>query len=142
MLEKIKTRLTPRKKMDQNSRSSSLRSNNQDEQGRGETRATNGRQQTKHLDYYSIPVFLLECIVLCALAYLAYYLHFEHEHEPQISGFYCDEAAYRQQLIETKFTKQFSVRDNELVVVVALLAIPIVIVSSPPIAAPCSTHSP
>lgn len=64
------------------------------------------------------------------LAYLAYYLHFEHEHEPYVSGFYCDETVYRQQLIETKFTKQFNNKDNELIVVVALWAIPIVIVST------------
>lgn len=81
------------------------------------------------VDLYSIPVFCLELIVLAGLAFAAYFIHFQYQHEPLISGFYCDDVAFRQQPIDSLVASQFSKLDNELTVVVLLIAIPIVIVS-------------
>lgn len=80
------------------------------------------------LDLYSIPVFLLEVVVLVGLAYLAHFVHFQAKFEPLISGFYCDDISLRQHFIETKFIQQFTRPDNEIVVLALLLAVPIVTV--------------
>lgn len=88
-----------------------------------------GNDRSHKLDLYSIPVFLLEALVLIGLAYLGQYVHFQYNHKPLISGFYCDDISYRQQFVETKLTRLFSQPQNELTVVVLLLAIPIVLVS-------------
>lgn len=81
------------------------------------------------LDLYSIPVFLLELLVLGGLAYSAYFIHFQYKHEPLISGFYCDDISLRQHFVESKIIQQFSRQDNELVIVVLFLAVPVVLVS-------------
>lgn len=81
------------------------------------------------IDLYSIPVFLLEVIILLLLAYSAYYIHFQYKHEPLINGFYCDDISYRQQFAESTLTKKFILKSDELTVTALLLAVPIVVVS-------------
>lgn len=80
------------------------------------------------LDLYSIPVFLLELLVLCGLAYGAYYSHFQYKHSPMINGFYCDDTSYRQEYQETAWTKQFNGKEEELYVLLTLLAVPILLI--------------
>lgn len=87
------------------------------------------KSRSHKVDLYSIPVFCLEIIILAGLAFAAYFIHFQYQHEPLISGFYCDDVAFRQQPIDSLVATQFSKFDSELTVVVLLLAIPIVIVS-------------
>lgn len=107
------------------SRSSSLRSNQE-----LEMEPQRHNEKPHKLDLYSIPVFLLEVIILLGLAYLAHFLHFQYKHEPLISGFYCDDTAYRQHFIESNFSKAFSDEKNELPSVALALVVPIVLVST------------
>jgi len=86
-------------------------------------------QRAHKLDLYSIPVFLLESLLLAGLAYLAYFVHFQYKLKPMISGFYCDDSSLRQEFSETKLTKQFDHRDNEMTLIILLIVVPIVIVS-------------
>lgn len=109
------------------SRSSSLRSQvrveDMDQQ-------SNNIKKPHKLDLYSIPVFLLEVIVLLGLAYLAAFIHFQYHHASYISGFYCDDTSFRQQFTNSNYTKYFSDKDLELATVVLLLAVPIVLVGT------------
>lgn len=92
---------------------------------------TGGSQQRPHkLDLYSIPVFLLECIILTALGYAAYFLHFQYKLEPLLSGFYCDDISLRQKFSENRLTQQFIESDRELTVLALLLAVPLAVVST------------
>lgn len=84
---------------------------------------------TDKLDLYSIPVFLIETLILLVLTYSAYYLHFQYKPDPYLSGFYCDDISLRHEYSETKLTEQFNKPDNELVVLSLLLAVPIIVVS-------------
>lgn len=116
------------------SRSSSLQSapDELDVDGATERGANLGgsrRNRPHKLDLYSVPVFLLEVIVLAGLVYGAYYLHFQYDHKPLISGFYCDDISYRQQFLDRNLAQGFTRQDNELVVLSLLLAVPIVTVS-------------
>lgn len=81
------------------------------------------------LDLYSVPVFILELLVLVGLGFAAYYLHYEYYIEPYLSGFYCDDITIRQQFAKSEFTRQFIQRENELVVLTLLIAVPVTIVS-------------
>lgn len=81
------------------------------------------------LDLYSLPVFLLEFIVLTGLTYSAHYLHFQYKPDPYLSGFYCDDINLRHEYTESKLTEQFNKPDNELVVLSLLMAVPIIVVS-------------
>lgn len=87
-------------------------------------------QRPHKLDLYSIPVFLLESLILSALGYAAYFLHFQYKLAPLLSGFYCDDISLRQSFSESKFTQQFIQPDNELTVLVLLIVVPIVVVSN------------
>lgn len=112
------------------SRSSSLSQPEDEDDGAGPIASPAGLGRPHKLDLYSIPVFLLEVLVLCCLAAAAYYIHFQYHHEPLLSGFYCDEVALRHTFTEDKFIQQFSREDTEQVVLALLLAVPIVLVSS------------
>lgn len=81
------------------------------------------------LDLYSIPVFLLEVVILIGLAFAAHYIHFQHKHEPYLTGFYCDDISLRHEYHDSKLTEQFTRPDNELVILGLLLVVPIVMVS-------------
>ena len=83
---------------------------------------------TDKLDLYSIPVFILEVIILIGLAYSAHFIHFQYKHEPYLSGFYCDDISLRNEYTESKLTQQFTQPDNEIVVLALLLAVPIIVV--------------
>lgn len=110
------------------SRSPSL--NHQDDQEADDQSLEQQQQNRPHkLDYYSIPVFLLEVIVLLGLTYSAYYIHFQYKHEPNVSGFYCDDTTLRQHFVQTNFVRSFIKEDNEIVVIGLLLAVPITLVS-------------
>mgnify|MGYP003729643463 CR=1 FL=1 len=85
-------------------------------------------ERSHKLDLYSIPVFFLELLVLTGLGYSAYYLHFQHNHDPFVSGFYCDDISYRQQYLESKLTQHFSKRHNEITIVILLLTVPLVFI--------------
>lgn len=89
----------------------------------------NSRLGSYKLDLYSIPVFLLEVIILIGLGYSAYYLHLERQHEPLVSGFYCDDVAYRHRLIESNVIKRLTRKESELTLLIVVFTIPIVIVS-------------
>lgn len=88
-----------------------------------------GARRTHKVDLYSIPVFCLELIILVGLAFVAYSIHFEYQHEPLLSGFYCDDLSYRKQPLDTLITKQFTKTDNELTLTALAVVVPIVIVS-------------
>lgn len=113
------------------SRSSSIASHTDEmEQNRQQHNGRPSNNDKSHkLDLYSIPVFLLEVLVLIGLAYFAQYVHFQYHHRPLLSGFYCDDISYRQQFVETKLTRMFSQQQNELTLVALLLVVPIVLVS-------------
>lgn len=85
--------------------------------------------QPDKLDLYSVPVFVLELIILIGLAFSAHYIHFQHKHEPYLTGFYCDDISLRHEYRESKLTEQFTRPDNELVVLSLLLVVPLVVVS-------------
>lgn len=85
--------------------------------------------QSDKLDLYSVPVFVLELIILVGLAFAAHHIHFQYKHEPYLTGFYCDDISIRHEYRESKLAEQFSRPDNELVVLSLLLAVPIVVVS-------------
>lgn len=85
--------------------------------------------QSDKLDLYSIPVFLIELLILLGLAYAAHFIHFQHKPEPYLTGFYCDDIDFRHQYSESKLTEQFNKPDNELVLLAILLAAPILVVS-------------
>lgn len=95
-----------------------------------EARNSGQNDKSHKLDLYSIPVFLLEVLVLIGLAFLAHYIHFQYHYKPLISGFYCDDMSYRHQFVETKLTRIFSEEDNELTAIALILAVPIVLVSN------------
>lgn len=85
--------------------------------------------RSHRLDLYSVPVFILEALVLIALANGAYYLHYEYYIEPFVSGFYCDDISLRQKFAKSEFTTQFIQEENELIVLALLIAVPITLVS-------------
>lgn len=110
------------------SRSSSLPSQ-QDEMEQAEVSALTAQERRPHkLDLYSIPVFLLELGVLVCLGLFAHFVHFQYKHEPNLSGFYCDDYTLRHNYVESKLLRQFTEADNELVVLALLLAVPIVLI--------------
>lgn len=115
------------------SRSSSIDSQQEeaaDQADGGQTMSARHVGQRSHrLDLYSVPVFLLELALLAGLAYSAYFVHFQLRYEPLVSGFYCDDVAYRQQYVESPFTKFLSNRNNEPVALALALAVPVVLVS-------------
>lgn len=86
--------------------------------------------QSDKLDLYSVPVFVLELVILVGLAFTAHHIHFQYKHEPYLTGFYCDDISIRHEYRESKLAEQFSRPDNELVVLSLLLVVPIVVVSS------------
>jgi hypothetical protein len=86
-------------------------------------------RQSDKLDLYSVPVFVLELIILVGLAFAAHHIHFQYKHEPYLTGFYCDDISIRHDFRESKLVEQFARPDNELVVLSLLLAVPIVVVS-------------
>lgn len=81
------------------------------------------------LDLYSVPVFILEVLVLAALAFVAYYLHYEYYIEPFVFGFYCDDSSLGHKFAKSEFTEQFIKHDHELTVLCLLIAVPITMVS-------------
>lgn len=85
--------------------------------------------QSDKLDLYSVPVFVLELLLLIGLAFAAHHIHFQYKHEPYLTGFYCDDISIRHEFHESKLTEQFEHNDNELVVLSLLLVMPIVVVS-------------
>lgn len=85
--------------------------------------------QSDKLDLYSVPVFVLELLLLIGLAFAAHHIHFQYKHEPYLTGFYCDDISIRHEFHESKLTEQFEHSDNELVVLSLLLIVPIVVVS-------------
>lgn len=109
------------------SRSSSLQSNNRCHEMDQQSNEINDKQHK--LDLYSIPVFLLEVIILIGLAYLAQFVHFQLQHDSMPAGFYCDDISYRKNRIEDKFTQIFSHRRDELTFVAGILVVPVVLVS-------------
>lgn len=111
------------------SRSSSLDS--RDERANELDPPTTIESRSHKLDLYSIPVFLLEVIVLAGLAYAAYYIHFEYQHEPLISGFYCDDTSYRHNYdrSDAKLAPQITGKqDIELTFLSMTLVLPVVVV--------------
>lgn len=110
------------------SRSSSLQSNNRCDEMDQQSNEINNRSHK--LDLYSIPVFLLEVIILICLAYLAQFIHFQYQHDSMPAGFYCDDISYRQNRIEDKFIQIFSHKRDELTFVAGILVVPVVLVST------------
>lgn len=49
-----------------------------------------GANKQYKIDLYSVPVFVLEILILAGLAYAAFLIHFHYSvlHQPFISGFY------------------------------------------------------
>lgn len=82
------------------------------------------------LDLYSVPVFIVESFVLAALAFIAYYLHYEYYIEPFVFGFYCDDNSLGQKFSKSEFTEQFIKQDHELTVLCLLIAVPVTMVSN------------
>lgn len=111
------------------SRSSSIASHPDEMEPNRQHGGPSNTDKSHKLDLYSIPVFLLEVLVLIGLAYFGHYVHFQYHHKPLLSGFYCDDISYRQQFVETKLTRVFSQPQNELTMVSLLLVVPIVLVS-------------
>ena len=85
--------------------------------------------QSDKLDLYSVPVFVLELVILVGLAFAAHHIHFQYKREPYLTGFYCDDISIRHEFRESTMVEQFSRPDNELVVLSLLLIVPIVVVS-------------
>lgn len=83
------------------------------------------------LDYYSIPVFLLEVLALAGLGYGAYYFHYEVNLKPRITGFYCDDNDYKYQPPQDKFKlmKDFENGPTELQFILLSMLSPLAIVS-------------
>lgn len=90
---------------------------------------TNSRDGTYKLDLYSIPVFILEVIILLSLGFTAFFIHCKFKHEPLVTGVYCDDTAYRQSFNQSKFTDLFIVKEEEFMFIICLLIIPIIMVS-------------
>lgn len=88
-------------------------------------------EKSYKIDLYSIPVFLVELAVLSGLAYAAFVLHFQFKPEPFVTGFYCDDTAYRQYYDPTRWTKKFD-RQLDMLTIISMLAVaPILMVSRP-----------
>lgn len=96
----------------------------------GDATLVRRRQRPHALDLYSIPVFLLELVLLGALGVFAYMLHFEWRPAPFLSGIYCDDQELNHEFRASPFaSEQFLSRDKETMVLALLLAVPITVVS-------------
>lgn len=114
-----------------NSRSSSLRSQGEDDNEIGQDTDAPMMNQKKHkLDLYSIPVFLLEVLILCALSYAAQFIHFQYHNDSFVDGFYCDDTTLRQHYKDDgSFVQLFNQKQNEATFVVIVAMVPIILVS-------------
>lgn len=81
------------------------------------------------LDLYSVPVFILEVLVLSVLVLFAYFIHYLYYLEPLVTGFYCDDTALRNNFHETDLTKHLIQVQDQVIILALLIAIPITFVS-------------
>lgn len=101
---------------------------------RNHANSSGGRNQNikYKLDYYSIPVFLLESIILGGLGYAAYYIHCVWDNKSNPGGFYCDDNNYKYPAphSEWEMIRKFETVSSDRAFILLTMLSPLAIVSN------------